>query len=141
MKNKNKRTNQKGFTLIELMIVVAIIGVLSAIAVPAYKDYVSKSEASSALATLKSVLTPAELQIQEDGGLTDLAALGTVIGANSLGNLAITNTAASSAAMTFTFTGGSLSSGVMTITRSNTGWACVRSANATLIGVDLEGCN
>jgi type IV pilus assembly protein PilA len=123
------------------MIVVAIIGVLSAIAVPAYQDYVSKSEASSALATLKSVLTPAELQIQEDGGLTNLADLGTVTGANSLGDLAITNTAASSAAMTFTFTGGSLSSGVMTMTRSSTGWACVRSANATLTGLDLEGCN
>lgn len=136
----NKRTNQKGFTLIELMIVVAIIGVLSAIAVPAYKDYVSKSEASSALATLKSVLTPAELQIQEDGELTDLAALGTVSGANSLGTLAIASKPASSASMTFTFDGGSLDNGVMTMSRSGTGWACVRSVNATLTGLELDGC-
>ncbi|WP_373937771.1 pilin [Vibrio kanaloae] len=136
----NKRTNQKGFTLIELMIVVAIIGVLSAIAVPAYKDYVSKSEASSALATLKSLQTPAELTFQEDRALSNaISALGVSSGSNTLGTLSISNVGSSTVSpeILFTFNGGALNNETLTLKRDeDTGWSCTRS-NAI---PDLDGC-
>ena len=51
---------QKGFTLIELMIVVAIIGILAAIAIPQYQNYVSKSQVSRVMSETGSLRTPAE---------------------------------------------------------------------------------
>ncbi|MCD9479855.1 pilin [Photobacterium phosphoreum] len=58
---------QQGFTLIELMIVVAVIGVLSAIAIPQYQKYVAKAEAASALATMTGVKTNVEAFVVENG--------------------------------------------------------------------------
>jgi type IV pilus assembly protein PilA len=52
---KLKVRSKKGFTLIELMIVVAIIGVLAAIAIPAYRDYVRRARMSEVLAALDAI--------------------------------------------------------------------------------------
>ncbi len=58
---------QKGFTLIELMIVVAIIGILAAVAIPAYGDYTARAQAAEAMTLLDGLKTPMTEAFTNDG--------------------------------------------------------------------------
>ena len=59
-----KKTNQQGFTLIELMIVVAIIGILAAVALPAYQQYTNKAKYSEVVLSSSGVKSAIEVCVQ-----------------------------------------------------------------------------
>jgi type IV pilus assembly protein PilA len=76
---------QKGFTLIELMIVVAIIGILAAVAIPQYQDYTVKAKLSKVQSTLAPVKTAVALYFQEQGGFPAAADNWTSLGIGGTG--------------------------------------------------------
>ncbi|WP_045858177.1 pilin [Teredinibacter purpureus] len=66
---------QKGFTLIELMIVVAIIGILAAVALPAYQDYTSRAKVSEPVSLLSGLKIDVSGYYTDKGSLPTLALL------------------------------------------------------------------
>ena len=68
---------QQGFTLIELMIVVAIIAILAAIAIPAYQDYTARAQASEAVTLLGGLKTPVVEYYNTNGSVPSMTDIGT----------------------------------------------------------------
>src|SRR5262252_1648052 len=85
------RAVQKGFTLIELMIVVAIIGILAAIAIPAYQDYTVRSKVTEGLNLAASAKTTVAEGFQSGGlaGLKSSADAWTFTATKFVSNIAI----------------------------------------------------
>ena len=75
---------QQGFTLIELMIVVAIIGILAAVALPAYQDYTIRAKLGNALTAADSLKTAVGVCAQENGGVLTTCDTGDTAGIPTL---------------------------------------------------------
>ena len=74
------KKTQQGFTLIELMIVIAIIGILAAIAIPAYQDYTRKAQASECFGLLDGQKTAAGDAFHEDSDFSNFVMGGNMDG-------------------------------------------------------------
>lgn len=98
-----KAQMQKGFTLIELMIVVAIIGILAAIALPAYQDYTKRSHVSEGLSLAAGARTAVTEYYSSNGEWpTNNAAAGIASAASITGN-AVTQVSVGTSVITVTF--------------------------------------
>ena len=76
--------NRKGFTLIELMIVVVIIGILAALAIPRFQNATVKAKESEAKTILKQIYTFQNIYLRETGGYSaNLASIGFLVPTNA----------------------------------------------------------
>lgn len=124
---------QNGFTLIELMIVVAIIGILAAFAIPGYQNYVAKAEANTGLGELAALKTNVEDHVLNNGAFPTSP---TIVNGTTDGSKGTIGFDSAKSAMTYTFAKASpdINTKVITLTRDmKTGaWSCTTTIAAGL---------
>ena len=112
--------SQKGFTLIEIMIVVAIIGILAAIAIPSYQDYVIKAQLVDATNAMSSMRARLEQHFQDNRTYATSGSFTTPCASQTAGKFNITCTS-SATAFTVTATGtGPVADFIYTLTQDGT---------------------
>lgn len=104
------KKNMQGFTLIELMIVIAILGILLAIAIPAYQDYLARARAAEGL----NMAAPAKLAVSE-------ATLGSADGVTLPANEGAAGYTPATSSYVTSITIGTPSAGVIQVTTRSTG--------------------
>jgi len=123
---------QQGFTLIELMIVVAIIGILAAVAIPAYQDYTGKAQAAEAFTLLDGLKTPIGDQMGQDATTGCAVPIGAVTAGKYVASIAATY-ASPNCALLATYVGSGANAKVInrtvtfTFNSTTNAWSCLSS--------------